>query len=128
MKARFVLDASAILAWTADEAGWEMVDEVVDGALVSAVNLAEVVAKGVDRGWAPDIVMREANEAPFTVASFDAELALVAGALRAATWRLGLSLGDRACLALAKREGLPVMTADRVWAKLDVGVEVVLIR
>jgi PIN domain nuclease of toxin-antitoxin system len=59
---------------------------------------------------------------------FDEELARGAGALRPATKSLGLSLGDRACLALAQREGLPVLTADRAWAKLAVGVEVKVIR
>lgn len=62
------------------------------------------------------------------MAPFDTDLALRAALLRNSTRPYGLSLGDRACLALARREGLPVLTADRSWAKLDVGVEVVLIR
>lgn len=99
-----------------------------EDALISSVTLAEVVAKLIDQGRFPEEAEASASVLPFGVAGFDRPLALRAGTLRAATRRLGLSLGDRACLALAERESLPVLTADRLWADLDIGVEVRLIR
>ncbi|MFZ1106612.1 MAG: PIN domain-containing protein [Hyphomicrobiaceae bacterium] len=62
------------------------------------------------------------------IVPFDEELARQTGALRPATRSLGLSLGDRACLALAQRERLPVLTADRSWAKLDLGIAITMVR
>jgi PIN domain nuclease of toxin-antitoxin system len=62
------------------------------------------------------------------VVPFDEELARQTGALRPATRSLGLSLGDRACLALAQREQLPILTADRIWAKLDLGIAIKVVR
>jgi ribonuclease VapC len=123
-----VLDASAILARVLDEPGGEMVRTVIDGARVSAANLAEVVQRLVDLGADDRNVTDTIRELSCQVIALDEGLALDAGLLRRATKSKGLSLGDRACLALGKRLGLPVYTADRVWAELDLGVEVVLIR
>ena len=126
--ARVVLDSSAILARVLGERGQEIVEAVVDGASVSAVNLTEVVQRMIDLG-ADDVGVAETLLAlTCQVLVFDEELALQAGLLRRTTRSKGLSLGDRACLALGKRLGLPVYTADRAWAELDLGVEVVLIR
>ena len=125
---RVVLDSSAILARVLGERGQEIVEAVVDGASVSAVNLTEVVQRMIDLG-ADDVGVAETLLAlTCQVLMFDEELALQAGLLRRTTRAKGLSLGDRACLALGKRLGLPVYTADRAWAELDLGVEVVLIR
>lgn len=123
-----VLDASAILARALDEPGIEIVEAVIVGASVSAVNVTEVAQRLVDLG-ADDLSVAETirNLSCHTV-PFDQELALQAGLLRRTTHTKGLSLGDRACLALGKRLNLPVYTADRAWAELDLGVEVVLIR
>lgn len=63
-----------------------------------------------------------------TVVPFDGDTAMRAGLLRDATRAAGLSLGDRACIAVALREGLPALTADQVWTRVDVGVEIKLIR
>lgn len=126
--ASVVLDASAVLAHIGGERGSDSIGEVAADAFISAVNLAEVISKLMERDLtahqADAIVYRYGYE----VVSFDEGLARLAGALRPATKSLGLSLGDRACLALAQREGLPVLTADRAWAKLAVGVEVKVIR
>jgi ribonuclease VapC len=123
-----VLDSSAIIAWLRDEPGRATVDDQIRSATVSAVNLAEVVGKLVDKGLSPEEAVATASEIPCDVEPFDRALALAAGALRAETRRHGLSLGDRACLALAKREELPAITADRAWAQVEVGVEIRMLR
>ena len=126
--AEWVLDASTVLASLRNETGGERVLPVLETSLLSAVNLAEVATRLLDLGaLAADIDgLRERLRCE--VIPFDEGLALRAGLLRVQTRHLGLSVGDRACLALAQREGLPVLTGDRAWARLDVGVEVVLIR
>jgi len=90
---------------------------------VSAVNLSEVVAKLADHG-VPLGEIRQALTLGLEVVPFTEELAYAAGELRPLTRDRGLSLGDRACLALAKTLKRPVLTADRGWASLDLGVEV----
>lgn len=105
-----------------------MVRPLMANSLLGAVNLTEVATRLLDLGFASAEVDRLLTRLRFTVVSFDADLAIRAGLLRGGTRDLGLSLGDRACLALAQREGLPVLTADRAWLELDVGVQVVLIR
>ncbi len=123
-----VLDASALLARLHGEPGAEAVARYLSVALVSAVNLAEVGARLADLGM-PDEVARQAIESlGVTIAPFDEDLAYASAALRASTRRRGLSLGDRACLALALLRSVPVLTGDRAWAELDIGVEVRLIR
>lgn len=110
------------------EEGAEKVEQHLDSAAISAVNLSEVVAKGVDRGLMLEGVIGGLSRLPLEVIPFDAEQAYVAASLRPATRKLGLSLGDRACLALGLKQGLPVLTADQLWAKADVGVKIELIR
>ena len=123
-----VADASAILAYLHREPGGEVAARHLPGAVVSAVNLAEVGARLADRG-VPDEAARQAIETlGMTITAFDEDLAYASAALRPATRRLGLSLGDRACLAVARQLAAPVLTADRAWTELDIGVEVRLIR
>jgi PIN domain nuclease of toxin-antitoxin system len=124
-----VLDASALLALLNEEPGQEEVERVlISGAVVSAVNFSEVVARLADAGM-PEAALREALEGlELNVVAFDRELAYRAGLLRGATREHGLSLGDRACLALAASNRCPAITADRAWESLDVGVAVRLIR
>lgn len=124
----FVLDASAILAVLHREPGGEVVVPLASGALVSAVNVAEAGARLADWDMRDGEARRAILELGIVVVPFDAELAFDSSALRTPTRRWGLSLGDRACLALAKREGLPALTADHAWLDLDIGVEVRLIR
>lgn len=126
--AEWVLDSSAVLAVLRDEPGAEQVRDRLTQAVISAVNYAEVVSKLVDQGAAGDLAIRAAGELGLFVTPLDEPTATRAGALRETTRSHGLSLGDRACLALAERSGLPVLTADRAWADLDLGIEVVLIR
>jgi len=122
-----VLDASAVLALLRGEPGGAAVETRLDGARLSAVNLTEVAQRLNDQ-WPDDLVAAVLAKFPCEVIDFSATLALRAGLLRRLTKAHGLSLGDRACLALAERDGLAVLTADHAWAELDLGVEVVLIR
>lgn len=123
-----VLDASALLAVMLEERGAEKVRELLPGAIVGAVNLAEVVAKLQERGAPDENIDRNIARLNLPVIPFDAAHAMTAGKLRARTRSLGLSLGDRACLALALARGLPAVTTDRGWAALDIGAEVIVAR
>lgn len=122
-----VLDASAVLALLLGEPGGEAVDANPGRAQLSTVNLTEVAQRLSDQ-WPDDLVIGVLGELPCLVIDFDSAMAMRAGLLRRATRAKGLSLGDRACLALAESLSLPVLTADRAWAELDLGIEVVLIR
>ena len=123
-----VLDSSAVLAAIRGEPGAELVEPLLAMAPISAVNYAEIVSRLVDFGSSPEDAIEAAGHLGLDVRPLDVSGAAAVGALRAATRSRGLSLGDRACLALAKQLGLPVFTADRAWAELDLGIEVVLIR
>jgi PIN domain nuclease of toxin-antitoxin system len=123
-----VLDASAVLADIFDEPGAEVVRATGSGSRLSTVNYAEVVSKLIDKGFDAEEARGIAGLLPFDIIELDRNCAANAGVLRATTRRVGLSLGDRVCLALAAELQLPVLTADRRWADLDLGVEVRLIR
>ena len=123
-----VLDASAILAHLKDEPGADAVKAHLPGAIISAVNVAEIGTKLVDHGISEHDMLAAIGELGLNVVAFDERAALAVAALRTRTRRLGLSLGDRACLALGVARGLPVLTADRNWAGLDLGIEIRLIR
>jgi PIN domain nuclease of toxin-antitoxin system len=124
-----VLDASAILAYLQEERSAEkLTDAVLDHAIVSTVNLAEVQSKLVKRGFDPEeswehILSFVQAEEPFT-----SEQAKIAGSLIAKTEKLGLSLGDRACLALAMALKAPVYTTEQLWRELELGVPIHVIR
>jgi len=124
-----VLDASALLAVLNDESGADkLTPQLLSVATSSAVNLAEVQGKLVDRGLSP----RDAWEAALSpireAIPFTAEHARIAGSLIAQTRVLGLSLGDRACLALGIALKAPVYTADKSWKNLKLGLRVHVIR
>ncbi len=123
-----VLDASALLAFLKDEPGAAAVRAALPEAVISSVNLVEVVTRMIDDGFQLENVRTAIAGTSVEPISFDDELAYAAAALREPTRARGLSLGDRACLALALRRGLSVLTADRQWSGLDLGVEVRLIR
>ena len=122
-----VLDASAALAVVLGEPGADKVSALPQ-ALISAVNYAEVVTKLIDLGIPSKIAVERVAQLASEVVVMDEAAAFEAALLRATTRGLGLSLGDRACLALARMRSLPAVTADRAWATVDVGVEIVLIR
>ena len=123
-----IADSSAILALLKQEPFDKLDPRRLFRATISAVNLSEVL----ERLCAGGLSESEADEAVaalnLRVADFDEAQARLAAHLRPRTRRAGLSLGDRACLALGLHLGRPVITADRVWTSLDIGVEVVVIR
>ena len=122
------LDASAVLALLFDEPGAENVRPRLAGAAMSAVNLSESYAKMLEAGFEPEDAHAALTGLTLKITEFDEEMGYRAGALRLPTRNLGLSFADRACLALALREGVPALTADRKWAELDIGVEIEVIR
>ena len=126
--AESVLDTSALLAFVWAEPGGETVAELIGNSCMSAVNWAEAVSKLVDRGGSLEAVRAALTIAPLDVVDFNQNLAEAAGALIVRTRTKGLSLGDRACLALASRDGLPAITADRAWANLDLDIDIRVIR
>lgn len=129
-----VLDASALLAWLQDEPGHACVTAaVLAGAAVSAVNWAETLSKTLDRGRDVDELLRDLTAKGILgkvlfVHPLTEEAALDVARLRPLTRGAGLSLGDRACLALGRALKLPVLTADRNWTRLHVGVKIETVR
>lgn len=123
-----VLDASFLLAVILGEIGDAEAEPWFVDACVSTVNLSEVVARLADLGYTPEFIAKGLDEFDLDVRPFDRAQADRAGLLRPATRGLGLSLGDRACLALAAELDRPAVTADKAWAELDIGIAVELIR
>ncbi len=119
-----VLDASALLAYLFNETGAEFVEKTLSrGVLISAVNLAEVFSKLEERGVAVDIAAEQFHTrglfCALEIVNFDLEQAKVAARLRLRSKQAGLSLGDRACLALALVRGVAAITADASWEQLQ---------
>jgi ribonuclease VapC len=126
---RGVLDASALLALLNGEPGSGQVASVIaDGATISTVNLAEVVTKLSEVGMPETFIHNALDLLGLEIVNFDFVQAYQVGLLRPLTRHTGLSLGDRACLALAKQLRLPALTTDRVWEGLDIDVTVQMIR
>jgi len=126
---KIVLDASAMLAVLNGEPGSERLTlEMLSNAAGSTVNLAEVHTKLVSRGGDPDEAWEDALSAVHDPIPFTAEHARIAGDLVVQTRRLGLSLGDRACLALGVALHAPVYTTDKSWKDLKLGVRIHVIR
>ena len=123
-----VLDSSALLAITYGEDGAAVALRAAGDAIMSAVNATEVITRLIDSGASQEEALRSLRKIGLAIRPFDESLALAAGFLRTATRQYGLSLGDRACLALALRERATVVTADRAWAKLELGIDVQVIR
>jgi PIN domain nuclease of toxin-antitoxin system len=129
-----VLDASALLAYLRDEPGARFVaDAIASGAAISSVNLAEVLSRVADRGANPALVAQQMTEGglldgAIAVEGFTSADAIEVARLRPLTRDHGLSLGDRACLALGGRLGLPVLTAEAAWSDLELPVELRQIR
>lgn len=123
-----VLDASAALALLQDEPGADRVEELLKRSLISTVNATEIITKLIDNGMSATEALTAFDELSLRAIPFDERLAEVAGILRASTRHAGLSLGDRACIALAQRLNAPAVTTDRSWANLDLDVKIELIR
>lgn len=123
-----VVDASVMLAIIFGEPGADQALIAIRGGSMSSVNLSEVLSKCLERGADPDFAERQIRRLNISIAAFTAQDAKAAAALRLATRSHGLSFGDRACLALALRENAHVLTADRHWDGVDIGLDIRLIR
>lgn len=115
-----ILDASALIALIGQEAGWEKVAAVLPKAVMSSVNVAEVGTfavkrYGVNKDGVRDLIEQTVPE----VVDFNCNLAFLTSELVVKTKAFGLSLGDRACLALALTTGYPILTADKIWSSLQ---------
>ena len=126
---RVVVDSSILLAVIHQEQGSEKVTlELLSRAMISTVNLAEVQGKLLNWGWLAEDAWADATGSVGEIVPFTTDHAKVAGSLIAETRTLGLSLADRACLALGLALQAPVYTADRSWKNLKVGVRIQVIR
>ena len=124
---KVVLDSSAVIAFLFAEAGAESVRSYLGHAYLSTVNLVEVLSVATDRGFDADKI--QASLVPLVeLIHFDVKQAAFCGELRPLTKAFGLSLGDRACLALAHHLKKPVLTADKIWQNLELNIEINLIR
>lgn len=123
-----VLDASALMAVIRGESGADRVAAILSRAVVGAVNQAEVLTKLVSAGLEEPLAWWHIAEINCVSVPFDEELARIAGGLVKITRPYGLSLGDRACLALAIKRNAKVYTTDRIWMKLSLGIEIEVIR
>ena len=123
-----IFDASALLAVLGDEPGGEIAVPLLDGAAVSTVNWSEVLARYVDLGVETAGREAEIESLGVSLAPFTGRQAEIAAGLLPLTRKAGLSLGDRACLALALDLDARPVTADRAWGRIDVGLDVMLIR
>ena len=126
-----ILDSSVVLTYLLDEPGRLAAEAAIaDRGRILSVNLAEVMGRLVRDGTDPGIAADTLLALPLIVIALDAGLAIEAGAMLAQTRPFGFRSGDRACLALAKRDGLPALTADRAWPQCGPwsAIEVRLIR
>jgi PIN domain nuclease of toxin-antitoxin system len=124
-----VLDSSALLASLLGEAGAATVEAEYYHAVISTVNLAEVVEILGRRGNTPEQVRQVVEQLKIPAIPPEAEVAVMAGLFRTDTKKIGLSLGDRFCLALGRSLGAPVLTSDQAWLQvadlLEVRVELI---
>ena len=123
-----VFDSSALLVYFNGEAGADLVLTLVSDAIISSVNATEVQSRQVRKGEPPPAAWANIVTATQAIVPFDAVQAEIAGSLIRQTAPYGLSLGDRACLALAMTTGCAVYTADRAWAQLQIGEPIHLVR
>jgi ribonuclease VapC len=124
----FILDASALLAAVQNETGGDRVRQVIADSVISSVNWSEVHSKVMVHGVNPKQLREKLQGLGLTIEVFTVEDADIAGSLITQTKPLGLSLGDRACLALGIRLTKPVLTAEKLWLKLSVGINIEVIR
>jgi PIN domain nuclease of toxin-antitoxin system len=118
-----------LIAAILQEPGADRAASAIEGSSISAVNFSEVAAYFTKRGAERQTVDVMLTGLGFEVVDADRFQALTAAELQPLTSSVGLSLGDRFCLALARERGVPAMTADRAWAKVKVpGIEIEVIR
>lgn len=126
--ALWVLDASALLAFLNVEPGCERVETILleEDAVASSVNLAEVLSKLAEWGVPTELLLARLDATRLRTVDYDRAQAQTTAGLRVPTKALGLSLGDRACLALAKQLNATALTADRPWTRLDPALDIAI--
>jgi ribonuclease VapC len=123
-----IFDSSALLAIFFNERGQDAASALLSDSAISTANTVEVMTRLIDRGWSPQEAQESLDALGLDYVPLDMDVAIAASALREPTRHLGLSLGDRICLALGHSRADQVVTADRHWANLAVGVDIILIR
>lgn len=125
---KFSLDSSAFIAYVFDEKGADEAYKYLYNSIISSVIFCEFISLMIEKGFTLDESREVVDSFGIEIIDFDEEQAIIAAELRSKTKSKGLSLGDRACLALATIKKIPVVTADKIWSKLDIGVNIKLIR
>lgn len=125
---KVVLDASALIALIFEEKGMNIVEKHLPNSEISAVNLSEVIAYVIKKGIDSNEITKLLDDLSLDVIDFTEEQAIIAGRLISKTASKGLSFGDRACLALAKKKNHIALTADRAWGALDLDIQIELLR
>jgi ribonuclease VapC len=128
MSEDYVLDSSAVICLLGKEQGFAKVQELARHAIISTVNLSEVISKLQERGGTDDIIAETLADLALNTVEFDTSQAYLAGTLRNVTRSRGLSLGDRACLALAASRGAIAVTTDKAWKDFDNIARILLVR
>lgn len=123
MNNKIVFDTSAILALIKMEQGHETVAKYLDNAIVSSVNFSEVATILSREGFGQEEVIRSLSDTFLHIIDFDSEQALVVASIDEVTRHYNLSLADKACLALARKKNLPVLTANKLWRNLNLNIE-----
>ncbi|MDX1948878.1 MAG: type II toxin-antitoxin system VapC family toxin [Rickettsiales bacterium] len=125
---KFVLDASALIASIYQEKGHDIVDEYLSSAVISVVNLTEVVAYLIKQENNIQEIQGLIKDLNLEIIDFDEVQAFKCAELIKKTSKFGLSLGDRACISLGISKKLPILTADKIWKNLDLEAKIILIR
>lgn len=128
MSKSVILDASALIAFIYQEKGMEVVEEYLPHSKISTINLTETATFMIKQGLHAKEVNESLKDLSLTIIHFDESQAFLAARLVEKTANSGLSLGDRACLALGIQENLPVLTADKIWTSLSLNIKIKLIR
>lgn len=127
-KSEYGLDALALLCLLLGEPGYDVIEPLLASCVIGATNYAEVIGKLIDKGFSADRIEVNFSAVNIPVIDLHRDVAAQAGFLRKSTMHLGLSLGDRTCLALATKRNAPALTTDRIWANLDIDISVQLVR
>lgn len=127
---KVVFDSSAVIALFAKEKGYELITKYLKNAIISTVNLAEIYKYCIDQ---KDLSKEDCQEiiamSGIKVIDFDNEQALISAAIYPKTKAFGLSLGDRACIALAiNKDNLKVITCDKIWQDIQVDIHFIMAR
>ncbi len=125
---KIILDASALLAFIDEEKGCEIIEEFLPDVVISSVNISEVLCVSARRGVDISVLLPKIRSIVSDIRSFDEEQAYIAAELYESTKKYGLSLGDRACLALSLSIGSAVITADKAWKNIKFKNDIIFLR